>query len=76
MRKITLTVLLLSALSFFAQAQEKTFSISGKIELDKGNLLVLTQSPKKIDTLAKTAHYPEPRPTGKELRKGRCGNYM
>ena len=55
MRKITLTVLLLSALSFFAQAQEKTFSISGKIELDKGNLLVLTQRPGKIDTLAKTA---------------------
>ncbi len=55
MRKITLTVLLLSALSFFAQAQEKTFSITGDIELDKGNLLVLTQRPGKIDTLAKTA---------------------
>ncbi len=55
MKKTALTFLLLSAMFFVAQAQEKTFSISGKIELDKGNLLVLTQRPGKIDTLAKTA---------------------
>lgn len=31
------------------------FTISGKIELDKGNLLVFTQTPEGMDTLARTA---------------------
>lgn len=34
---------------------QKQFSIHGKIELDKGTLLVLTQTPEGIDTLARTA---------------------
>lgn len=34
---------------------QKPFTIHGKIELDKGTLLVLTQTPKGIDTLARTA---------------------
>lgn len=53
----TLLTLLLSTLLLIAQGQGKgkTFSISGKIELDKGNLLVLAQQAEKMDTLAKTA---------------------
>lgn len=45
-------------LPFLFSAQSvcgQPFTIHGKIELDKGTLLVLTQTPKGIDTLARTA---------------------
>ena len=54
MKKIALTIQL-CALLFTVYGQEQAFSISGDIELDKGQLLVLTQRPGKTDTLARTA---------------------
>ena len=54
MKKIALTIQL-CALLFTVYGQEQAFSISGEIELDKGQLLVLTQRPGKTDTLARTA---------------------
>ncbi len=50
----TVLTILLSVMIFSAYGQEKSFSISGNIELDKGNLLVLTQRLDKIDTLAQS----------------------
>lgn len=44
MKKIALTIQL-CALLFTVYGQEQAFSISGDIELDKGQLLVLTQRP-------------------------------
>ncbi|MFR7822382.1 MAG: hypothetical protein ACLU30_03625 [Odoribacter splanchnicus] len=49
MKKIALTIQL-CALLFTVYGQEQAFSISGDIELDKGQLLVLTQRPGKTDT--------------------------
>ena len=54
MIKIALTIQL-CALLFTVYGLELAFSISGDIELDKGQLLVLTQRPGKTDTLARTA---------------------
>lgn len=51
MKYLLTCIFLLAATSFLAA---QTFHIQGNIELDKGELLVLTQQVEGMDTLAQT----------------------
>lgn len=52
---MTRFILFISLVLGIHVAWGQPFTISGKIELDKGTLLVLTQTPEGTDTLARTA---------------------